>query len=176
MTLQLTIQRERPIVETSAKVQSRCSSLYMVKDELSVQPTSQAYNRGCNFTLTKAELTATPAEIVAQEVVDIYFGKIFKGPRGKSAYETAVEGGYNKSETEFNRALANIGGKSEGIADGAITTEKIYSRAVTSEKIAKEAIKAEHIVPNTITEQHLSQELRDKINDDAGYVWEFTDE
>lgn len=59
------------------------------------------------------------------------------------------------------------------LADGAVTTPKIYRRAVTSEKIAKEAIIAEHIAPNTITEKHLSQELRDKINDDAGYVWAF---
>ena len=52
------------------------------------------------------------------------------------------------------------------LADGAVTTPKIYRRAVTSEKIAL----------NTITEEHLSQALRDKINDDAGYVWAFSGE
>lgn len=61
----------------------------------------------------------------------------------------------------------------EKIADGAVTNTKIYSRAVTTDKIAEKAVKAEHIASNTITEEHLSQALRDKINDDAGYVWAF---
>lgn len=63
--------------------------------------------------------------------------------------------------------------KTEDIADGAVTTQKIYSRAVTSEKIAEKAVKTEHIAQNTITEEHLSEELKKKINDDAGYVWAF---
>ena len=61
----------------------------------------------------------------------------------------------------------------EKLADGAVTTPKIYRRAVTSEKIAERAVTSEHIAPKTITEEHLSQALRDKINDDAGYVWAF---
>lgn len=66
--------------------------------------------------------------------------------------------------------------KSDGIADGAVTTPKIYRRAVTSEKIAERAVTSEHIALNAITEEHLSQALRDKINDDAGYVWVFSGE
>ena len=62
------------------------------------------------------------------------------------------------------------------LADGAVTTPKIYRRAVTSEKIAERAVTSEHIALNTITEEHLSQELRDKINDNAGYVWAFSGE
>lgn len=62
------------------------------------------------------------------------------------------------------------------LADGAVTTPKIYRRAVTSEKIAERAVTSEHIALNTITEEHLSQALRDKINDDAGYVWAFSGE
>lgn len=78
---------------------------------------------------------------------------------------------YSRAVTGDKIALFAV--KEEHIAEGAVTTKKIYSRAVTSEKIAKEAIIAEHIAPNAITEEHLSQELRDKINDDAGYVWAF---
>jgi hypothetical protein len=61
----------------------------------------------------------------------------------------------------------------EKIADEAVTTQKIYSRAVTSDKIAEKAVTAEHIAQKTITEEHLSEELKKKINDDAGYVWAF---
>lgn len=78
---------------------------------------------------------------------------------------------YSRAVTGEKIALATI--TEEHIVNDAVTTTKIFSRAVTSKKIAEQAIIAEHIAPNTITEEHLSQELRDKINDDAGYVWTF---
>ena len=80
---------------------------------------------------------------------------------------------YSRAVTGDKIALSAV--IEEHIAEGAVTTKKIYSRAVTSEKIAEKAVTAEHIAPKTITEEHLSQELRDKINDDAGYVWAFKD-
>lgn len=80
---------------------------------------------------------------------------------------------YSRAVTSDKIALLAI--KEEHIAEGAVTTQKIYSRAVTSEKISEKAVTAEHIAPQSITEEHLSQELLDKINDDAGYVWAFAE-
>lgn len=175
MTLQLTISREQMAVQPT-KTYTKCGcSLDIVKPLLQIDQSASEKTYTCQIDINHPRLGAEVKQQLDEEIIDIYFGKIY---RGKSAYQAAVEGGFEGSEEDFNYALANLDKISkDDIADGAVTTTKIFSRAVTGDKIAERTIQAEHIALGVITEAHLSQELinkiNDKINDDAGYVWQF---
>lgn len=79
----------------------------------------------------------------------------------------------NTNNLKINQAIEELRRQSGVAGDGSVTTEKIADGAVTTQKIAHQAVTSNKIALNNITEGHLSQELRDKINDDAGYVWAF---
>lgn len=79
----------------------------------------------------------------------------------------------NTNNLKINQAIEELRQQSGGVGDISVTTDKIVNGAVTTQKIAHQAVTSDKIAPNTITEEHLSKELRDKINDDAGYVWAF---
>lgn len=79
----------------------------------------------------------------------------------------------NNNNLKINQAIEELRHQSGGAGDISVTTDKIVNGAVTTQKIAHQAVTSDKIAPNTITEEHLSKELRDKINDDAGYVWAF---
>lgn len=173
MILQLTISREQMGIQPTTTYTRYGCSLDIVKPGLSVTPSTPNKRASCAIDFNHPRLEAIATSELNEEIIDIYFGRIY---RGRSAYQAAVDGGYSGTEEEFNKTLSNIDKiKKEDLADGAVTTPKIFSRAVTSEKIALQAVTAEHIAPQSITEEHLSQELLDKINDDAGYVWAFAE-
>lgn len=171
MTLQLTISRDQMATQPTVSYTRKGCSLDIVKPVLQIVPSATRGKCACQIDINHPRLGAEVIQQLDEEIVDIYFGKVY---RGKSAYQAAIEGGFRGTEEDFNYALANLDKISkDDIADGAITTPKIFDRAVTSDKIADNSIKSVHIAPGVIQEMHLSQELMAKINDDAGYVWEF---
>ena len=56
----------------------------------------------------KRDIDITPSEGIVSEEFALHYGHIFRGKPGKSAYEQAVDGGYEGSEEEFNSMLAQI--------------------------------------------------------------------
>ena len=62
----------------------------------------------------KEGLALSPNELINNEEFELNFGHVFRGERGadgKSAYDSAVEGGYKGTEQEFNIGLKDLNNK-----------------------------------------------------------------
>jgi hypothetical protein len=62
----------------------------------------------------KEGLALSPNELINNEEFELNFGHVFRGERGvdgKSAYDSAVEGGYEGTEQEFNIGLKDLNNK-----------------------------------------------------------------